>query len=182
MSEFPSQEMKYPVFLIHDRIKNKEKHRVDAGPSPSVRIPHPQPLLHPVLPEKEEETRSSTDTPALLWPRLPEGTCEAPPAPVPELFACPHLLLLTKGHFKASRAENVLKKIKTPSRGELKCVSDGRNGWQFRVSFIKLAIRPIIYHHVFFTAVSQAVITKGNRFIPWAWKQDKDGWWNLQGG
>lgn len=35
-----------------------------------------------------------------------------------------------------------------------------------RVSFIKLALRPIIYHHVFFTAVSQAVITKGNRFIP----------------
>lgn len=30
--------------------------------------------------------------------------------------------------------------------------------------------------------MSQAVITKGNRFIPWAQKRDKDGWWNLQGG
>ena len=132
--------------------------------------------------QRRKESRFSTDTPALPWPRLPEGTCETPLAPAPELFACPHVLLLTKGHFKASRAENVLKRIKAPSRGELKCVSDGRNGWQLRVSFIKLALRPIMYHHVFFTAVSQAVITKGNRFIPWAQKQDKDGWWNLQGG
>ena len=138
MSGFPSQEMRYPVFLlIHDRIKSKETHRVDAGRSPSARIPHPQPLPHSVVPEKKEESRFSTDTPALPWPRLPEGTCETPLAPVPELFACPHLLFLTKGHFKASRAENVLKKIKAPSRGELQCVSDGRNGWQLRVSFIK---------------------------------------------
>ena len=114
------------------------------------------------------------------WP--PEGTCETPLAPAPELFSCPHLLLLAKGHSRASRAENVLKKIKAPSRGELKCVSDYRSGWQFRVPFIKAAIRQIIYHHGFFTAVSQAAITKGNRFISWAPKQDRDGWWNLQAG
>lgn len=55
-----------------------------------------------------------------------------------------------------------------------------KNGYQLIVPFIKAAIRPITYHHVFFTAVSQAAITKGNRFIPWAGKQDGDGWCKLK--
>lgn len=68
-----------------------------------------------------------------------------------------------------------LRKLKLQAQ-ESESVSDYRSGWQFRVPFIKAAIRPIIYHHVFFTAVSQAAITKGNRFISWALKQDRDGW------
>lgn len=68
-----------------------------------------------------------------------------------------------------------LRKLKLQAQ-ESESVSDYRSGWQLRVAFIKAAIRPIIYHHVFFTAVSRAAITRGNRFISWALKQDRDGW------
>lgn len=55
-------------------------------------------------------------------------------------------------------------------------MSDCKNGELLRVPFIRAAIRPIIYHHVFFIAVSQAAITKGNRsFLGLGGRTEMDG-------
>lgn len=105
-----------------------------AVPPPAINFPHPVSLSY------------FKDTPTLPWPCLSEGPARLPGGrgAAPEL-SCSHLLLLPKAtHSKAHRAGNVLKKITVQSREELKCVSDCTIRWQFRVSFIKIAIRPII--------------------------------------
>lgn len=144
--------------------KNCRVH-ADSRPPPSISLPHPLSLSY------------FKDMPALAWPWPPEGAFYTSLGPVPELSST--FAAFTKGDPKGYRAENILKKIKAPSKEELKCVSTVELGGSL-VSFIKAAIGPITYHQVFFTAMSWAAIIEGNRFILWAQRQDRDGWWKLQ--
>lgn len=101
--------------------------------------PHPQSTSLTLSASPISRTHPPCPGPGCL-----RGLQDFPGGPAPEL-SCSHLLLLPKAtHSKAHRAGNVLKKITVQSREELKCVSDCTIRWQFRVSFIKIAIRPII--------------------------------------
>lgn len=151
----PSKEMNCLVSPTHTNKKREKKNRrIDADPRPSTpnQAPSPSPIPN-----------TSQPCPGHDRLRGPEG------------LPCSQCLS-SLVHIRCF-CQRLLRSLQ--GREELKCVSDCRSG-QFRVSFIKAAIRPIIYHHVFFTAMSQAAIIEGNRFIPWAQRQDIDGWWKLQ--
>lgn len=91
------------------------------GPPHPIRLPPPRSLSY------------SKDRPALPWPCPPEGlSCSQCLSSLVHIHCfCQRLLQSLQG------------------REELKYVSD-HSVRQFRVSFIKAAVRPIIYHHVFF--------------------------------